>query len=98
MRSQYFNAVNRKKMNGPSAAVIQYDESSGRAPKVTAQGRGKLAEEIIKLAQKHNIPIQKDESLIGNLLEIDLGESIPPQLYAVIAEILLMIEQLEKEY
>jgi flagellar biosynthesis protein len=42
--------------------------------------------------------MQEDHSLIGELLDMDLGESIPPQLYAVMAEILLLIEELEKKY
>ncbi|MBB2481648.1 EscU/YscU/HrcU family type III secretion system export apparatus switch protein [Bacillus sp. APMAM] len=98
MMSQYFNAKNRKKINGPSAAVIRYDESNGNAPTVVAQGTGSVANKIIQLAKEHNIQMQEDAGLVNQLLEIDLGANVPPQLYSVIAEILLLIEEMEKNY
>ena len=95
MMPHYFNQVKRKKVNGPSAAVIRYDESGG-APTVVAQGSGQLAAKIIELADKHNIHMEEDETLLSSLLDVDLGESVPPQLYSVIAEILILIEEMEK--
>ncbi|OCA89015.1 EscU/YscU/HrcU family type III secretion system export apparatus switch protein [Pseudobacillus wudalianchiensis] len=97
MMPKYFNQVSRKRMNGPSAAVIRYDEGSD-TPTVVAQGKGQLAAKIIELANKHNIHMEEDESLLSNLLDIDLGDSIPPQLYTAIAEILILIEEMEKKY
>ncbi|MDE3840153.1 flagellar biosynthesis protein FlhS [Bacillus methanolicus] len=98
MRSQYFNQKNRKQINGPSAAVIRFDENEGSIPTVVAQGRGHLAMKIIEMAKEHNIYMQEDANLLQNLLDIDLGESIPPQLYSVIAEILLLVEEMENSY
>lgn len=91
----YYNQINRRQINGPSAAVIRYDESEEGAPSVVAQGTGLLATQIIELAKQHNIQMQEDESLVQNLLDIDLGDNVPPQLYSVIAEILLLIEEME---
>lgn len=88
----------RKKSSGLSATVIRYDENQDKAPTIVAQGKGQMATQIIELARKNNIPMQEDPMLIQNLIDMDLGENIPPQLYAVIAEILLMVEELEKEY
>jgi flagellar biosynthesis protein len=93
----YFNQKRKKERNGPSAAVIRYEEGD-RAPTVIAQGRGYIAEKIIELARQNQIPIEEDVSLVQQLLDIDLGENIPPQLYAVIAEILVLIEKIEKNY
>jgi flagellar biosynthesis protein len=93
----YFNQKRKKERNGPSAAVIRYEEGD-RAPTVIAQGRGYIAEKIIELARQNHIPIEEDVSLVQQLLDIDLGENIPPQLYAVIAEILVLIEKIEKNY
>ncbi|MCM3443762.1 EscU/YscU/HrcU family type III secretion system export apparatus switch protein [Metabacillus halosaccharovorans] len=98
MAQHYFNQKNRKQMNGPSAAVIRYDESKDRTPTVVAQGKGLLALKIMELAKQHDIQMQEDESLVQHLLDIDLGENVPPQLYSVIAEILLLIEEMEKNY
>lgn len=94
MTSQYFNAKNRKKINGLSAAVLKYDK--GQAPAVIASGRGHVAEKIIEAAKQNNIQLQEDSNLINNLLEIDLGDSVPPQLYAVIAEIFILLEKIDK--
>lgn len=98
MRQQYFNQMNRKKVNGPTAAVIRYDEQNGQAPQLVAQGTGEVARKIIEMAKKSDIHLQEDESLVSHLLDIDLGDSIPPQLYAVIAEILLLLEELDQQY
>ncbi|MGG3005935.1 EscU/YscU/HrcU family type III secretion system export apparatus switch protein [Geobacillus stearothermophilus] len=98
MIANYFNQKKQRHMNGPTAAVIRYDESSGRSPTVVAQGSGHVAQKIIELAKQHHVPIQEDPLLVQNLLQLDLGDRIPPQLYAVIAEILILIEEIEKNY
>lgn len=96
--SKYYNQKRQRELNGPSAAVIRYDEETDKSPIVVAQGRGKVAQQIIELAKQNNIEIQEDSTLVANLLELDLGENIPPQLYSVMAEILLLIEEMEKKY
>ena len=94
----YINQVNRRKINGPSAGVIRYDENQDKAPQLIAHGTGSVAQKIIALAHQNDIPLQEDETLVSHLLDLDLGDSIPPQLYAVIAEILLLLEELDKQY
>ncbi|WP_413380226.1 EscU/YscU/HrcU family type III secretion system export apparatus switch protein [Alkalihalobacillus sp. 1P02AB] len=94
---QYINQTKRQKHNGKSVAVIRYDEQNQDAPRVVAQGRGQIANQILDMAKEHNIEMQEDSHLLANLLEVDLGEQIPPQLYSVMAEILLMIERMERE-
>ena len=94
----YYNQKRRKEINGPQAAVIKYDEEAGKAPIVVAQGKGIVAQQIIELAKENDIQIQEDSTLVANLLDMDLGDNIPPQLYSVMAEILLLIEEMEKKY
>jgi flagellar biosynthesis protein len=98
MNNLYFNQINRRVVNGPSAAVIKYDEEQGKSPMLVAQGTGAVAEKIIELAKKNNVHLQEDSSLLQNLLDIDLGDSVPPQLYGVVAEIFLLLEELERNY
>ncbi|WP_209123158.1 EscU/YscU/HrcU family type III secretion system export apparatus switch protein [Alkalihalobacillus sp. BA299] len=98
MVSKHFNHKQRRVTNGQTAAVIQYDKEEGGAPKVVAQGKGDIANQIINLAKKNNIHMQEDPLLVENLLDMDLGDNIPPQLYSVMAEILLLIEEMEKKY
>lgn len=92
--SKFYNQKKRKDLAGPSAAVIKYND--GEAPSVVAHGKGNVARQIIDLALENNIHLQEDPLLVENLLDMDLGESVPPQLYSVIAEILLLIEEIEK--
>ncbi|MFU8691511.1 EscU/YscU/HrcU family type III secretion system export apparatus switch protein [Rossellomorea sp. FS2] len=90
----YINSTKRRQQNGQSAAVIRYDETDGGTPSVIAQGTGVLAERIIELARQHGVQMQEDEQLVQHLLDLDLGDNIPPQLYSVIAEVLLLIEEM----
>ena len=57
-----------------------------------------VAQQIIELAKENDIQMQEDSALVANLLDMDLGDNIPPQLYSVMAEILLLIEEMEKKY
>lgn len=98
MKSQYFNMMKRKQVNGPAAAVLKFDKEVDEAPRVVAKGRGYVAEKIIETAREHGVYLQEDPVLLENLLDIDLGECIPPQLYAVIAEILVFVWQIDKNY
>lgn len=98
MKSQYFNMMKRKQVNGPAAAVLKFDKEVDEAPRVVAKGRGYVAEKIIETAREHGVYLQEDPVLLENLLDIDLGDCIPPQLYAVIAEILVFVWQIDKNY
>lgn len=98
MTKHYFNTKNRKQVNGPSAAVIKYDKEQGGIPTIVAHGTGHVAERIIEAAKKSNIHLQEDSTLIQNLLQIDLGDSVPPQLYEVIAEVFILLEKMDESY
>lgn len=76
-----------KKAPPPMRAIaLQYDGEN--APTVTATGEGALAEEIIRIAREHNIPLRQDADLTALLKDLQLGEEIPPVLYRVIAEVI----------
>ena len=74
-------------LNEPMRAVaLKYDGEN--APVVTATGEGKIAEEIIRIAREHGIPLREDAMLAELLSELELGEEIPQILYRVIAEVI----------
>jgi len=89
------NRLNNRNRTEKAAVAIRYDENGDGAPIVTASGKGIIAKKIIEMAKEKNIPIEEDMNLVVELLDMDLGEMIPPQLYSVIAEILLLIERME---
>lgn len=70
----------------PAAVALKYDGE--RAPVITATGTWELAEEIIRIAREHEVPLYENAELAGILARLSLNEEIPEELYRVIAEIL----------
>ncbi len=79
------------------AVALKYERYKDKAPKVVAKGKGKIAEKILEIAKKENIPIQKDEELVELLAKLDINEEIPPELYEAVAKILVYIYQQSKK-
>ncbi|MBO4266473.1 MAG: EscU/YscU/HrcU family type III secretion system export apparatus switch protein [Lachnospiraceae bacterium] len=77
------------------AVAIEYNPED-MAPKIVATGRGKLAERIIEQAKENDVPVHQDEKLANTLSKLDIGEYIPPELYEVVAEILVFVDNMEK--
>ncbi len=69
------------------AVALRYDTKKDNAPKVVGKGKGKIAENIIKLATQNDIPIKKDEDLVELLSKVDIDKEIPPNLYKAVAEV-----------
>ena len=82
--------------NKPKTAVaIQY-EPGEIAPVVVASGKGKVAERIIEAAKEADVPVHEDSKLADTLSSLEIGEMIPPELYEVVAEILVFVDRMEK--
>ena len=82
--------------NKPKQAVaLSYDPAED-APKVIASGRGALAERIIEKAKEAEVPIHRDDKLADTLSRLEIGEMIPPELYEVVAEILVVVDAMDK--
>lgn len=71
--------------------ALGYNPDKDTAPVVLASGRGAVAEKIIALGKENNIPVIEDPLLASALAEIDIGTVIPPELYAVVAEVLAYV-------
>jgi len=78
------------------AVAMQYEENE-EAPRVTAKGKGKLAEKIIELASQHEVPLYEDPDLVNLLYQLDLEEQIPASLYEVVAEVFAFLYRLNRE-
>jgi flagellar biosynthesis protein len=79
------------------AAAVSYDESADNAPKVTAKGRGLVADKIIETALEAEIPIVEDVALVSALLMLEFGDEIPVELYQSIARILTFLYDVDKD-
>ena len=86
-----------KEKKRKTAAALKYRHGEDSAPKLVAKGRGKLAEEIIKIAAAHGIPVQEDKALVEFLSVLDLYQEIPRELYKAVAEILAFVYFLNTE-
>jgi flagellar biosynthesis protein len=78
------------------AVALKYERGKDKAPKVTAKGRGQVAEKILALARQHGVVIEKDSTLIDALYRLDINEAIPEDLYQVVAEILAFVYRMNR--
>jgi flagellar biosynthesis protein len=84
-----------KKNKVKQAVALEYDPSES-APKVVAIGKGALADKIVEQAKQADVPIHKDEKLANTLSNLQIGDMIPPELYEVVAEILVFVDGMDK--
>lgn len=79
------------------AAALRYDKEKENAPRVLAKGQGLTAENIIKIAELHKLPIRKDEDLIELLSKVELDKEVPEALYKAVAEVFGFIYKMTKK-
>ena len=87
---------NNEKQKVKTAVALAYDPNEDGAPKVIASGKGALAEKIIEQAKDNKIPVHEDDKLAETLSRLEIGEMIPPELYEVVAEILVFVDAMDK--
>jgi len=73
------------------AVALAYDRKKDKSPRVTAKGKGYIAEAIIELAKANNIEVREDSDLAGLLSKLDIDMPIPIEAYAAVAEILAYV-------
>lgn len=78
-----------------TAIALQYEKGYD-APVVVATGKGVLAEKIIRKAGEADVPVYKDEKLAKSLSSLEIGDAIPPELYGVVAEILVFVDNMDR--
>ncbi len=77
------------------AAALRY-ENGYESPIVTAAGMGYVAEKIIENAEKTNVPIVYDQELANLLSSVDVGDSIPFQLYDAVAKVIAYVMDIDE--
>ncbi len=84
-----------EKKKQKTAVALEYDPEDA-APKIVATGKGKVAEKIIEAAKEADVPVHEDSKLAETLSKLEIGEMIPPELYEVVAEILVFVDAMDK--
>ena len=77
-----------------TAIALTYNEGA-HAPKVVAKGRGILAEAIIQHAKDAGVYVHESPALVSLLMQVDMDQYIPPELYMAVAELLAWLYQIE---
>jgi flagellar biosynthesis protein len=80
------------------AVALKYNKEKDAAPKITAKGRGIIAEKIVETARAHNVPLHEDKNLVQVLEALELETEIPPELYRAVAEVLAFIYRLNNKF
>ena len=70
------------------AVALEYERESRSAPRVTAKGRGAVAEKIIETAKTHGIVIEDNPHLAEALSAVEIDDQIPIELYEAVAEVI----------
>jgi flagellar biosynthesis protein len=70
----------------PLAVALHYEH--GGVPRVTAKGRGPIADAILERAREHDVPIEENPALAEALATLDLDREIPVELYRAVAEVI----------
>jgi Uncharacterized homolog of the cytoplasmic domain of flagellar protein FhlB len=88
---------NRKKEKDSVKTAVALAYNPGDvAPTILATGKGELAEKIIEKAKESDVPLYKDNKLAATLSKLEIGDTIPPELYEVVAEILVFVDDMDK--
>lgn len=81
----------------PSAIALSY-ANKNRAPLVVAKGYGAVADTIVQRARDSGLYVHESPELVKLLMQVNLDDEIPPQLYLVVAEVLAWLYRLESEH
>ncbi|HYK73648.1 MAG TPA: EscU/YscU/HrcU family type III secretion system export apparatus switch protein [Pseudoneobacillus sp.] len=73
------------------AIALGYKPEHQDAPTVIAKGTGLIADNIIHKAKESGIPVQEDSTLVQLLSQLEINDSIPDELYQVVAEVFAFI-------
>ncbi|WP_099467663.1 EscU/YscU/HrcU family type III secretion system export apparatus switch protein [Konateibacter massiliensis] len=94
MRQENDKNKNPKPDMDKIAVALQYNTEEN-APRVVATGKGYLADKIIETAGESDVPIHEDAKLSKSLSTLTIGDMIPPELYEVVAEVLVFVDRMD---
>ncbi|MBI1326885.1 MAG: hypothetical protein GC136_04500 [Alphaproteobacteria bacterium] len=78
----------KEKSDGAVAVAIETNDDPNDIPRISAAGRGKIAEQILQLAFANGIKVREDKALAEMLAQIELDSPIPSEAFLAVAEVL----------
>ena len=85
------NIKKDNKLTDLVAIALQYRSENRSPPKIVASGKGSVAQTILDIAKREGIAIEKNEELASILALLEVGDVIPIETFAVVAEIISYI-------
>ena len=82
--------------NKKKQAIARQYNPRDEAPTIVASGMGIVADKIIEKAKESDVPLYEDSKLANTLSKLEIGDMIPPELYGVVAEILVFVDNLDR--
>ena len=70
------------------AVALQYELGTDAAPRVTAKGKGDVAERIVGIAEASGVHVEHNEPLAQSLSQLELDQQVPKELYKAVAEVI----------
>ncbi len=80
------------------AAALKYDAQDDSAPYIVALGKGYVARRMVEEAREHHVQVVQDQKLSAVLQKLSVGDEIPEELYKVVAEILIFVNNMDSKY
>lgn len=87
-----------QKSSPKEAVSLRYNPPEDNAPVVTASGKGWIAEKIVSIAERHGVPIEKNEALTAALIKLNIGDEIPPELYETVAVLINYVLKIDQKF
>jgi flagellar biosynthesis protein len=85
-----------KNPDRPSAVALSY-KAGEHAPQVVAKGYGLMAQRIVEQARGAGVFVHDSPELVNLLIQVNLDDHIPDQLYLAVAEVLAFVHFLEQQ-
>lgn len=79
------------------AIAIKYDDKEMAAPQIVAKGQRLFAQMIRDIAEEAGVPVVQNVPLAWTLIELEIGDEVPEELYSAMAEILVVVYKLKRE-
>jgi len=87
---------NAREFGPQQSAIALVYSGDDAAPRVVAKGRGLVAQAIIERAHQHGVYVHESKELVALLMQVNLDQRIPPELYRAVAELLVWVYRLEQ--
>lgn len=80
------------------AVAVQYERDRMEVPLVLAKGTDLVAKRIREIAEEAGVPMIENKPIAQALYkQVEVGDEIPPELYAAVAEILVAVQRANRK-